>query len=146
MKWLFVFLALLAGATMPLQAGVNLRLKQALADPVWASFISFAVGTLALLVYGLLTRPIPTQAMAASAPFWAWGGGLLGAFFVTVIILLAANLGATTTMAWLLAGQFLCALILDHFGLISFDVHAISWQRVAGVVLLVLGAVLVNKY
>lgn len=146
MKWIYVLFALLAGATMPLQAGVNLRLKQALADPVWASLISFTVGTIALAIYAFATRPLPTMAMAASAPWWAWGGGLFGAFFVTVIILLAANLGATTSMAWLLAGQFLCAMILDHYGLISFDVHAISWQRVAGVVLLVAGAVMVNRY
>ena len=146
MKWIFVLFALMAGATMPIQAGINLRLKQALGDPVWASFISFAVGTLALLIYGLATRPVPSMAMASSAPLWAWSGGLFGAFFVTVIILLAANLGATASMAWLLAGQFLCALLLDHFGLITFDVHAISWQRMLGVMLVVGGALLVNRY
>jgi len=146
MKWLFVLFALVAGATMPLQAGVNLRLKQALGDPVWASLISFAVGTMALAIYGVTTRTVPTMAMAAAAPWWSWLGGLLGAFFVTVIILLAANLGATTSMAWLLAGQFLCALLLDHYGLISFEVHAISWQRLVGIVLIVVGALLVNRY
>lgn len=146
MKWMYVFLALIAGATMPLQAGINLRLRHALGDPVWAALISFAVGTMALLVYGVATRPIPTMGMAASAPAWAWTGGVCGAFFVTVTILLAGQIGATTTMAWLLAGQFSAALLLDHFGLISFDVHAISLPRIAGVILLIVGATLVNKY
>lgn len=146
MKWIFVLFALVAGATMPVQAGINLRLRQALGDPVWAAFISFAVGTIALAAYGLTTRPLPTMGMAATAPWWAWTGGLCGAFFVTVTILLAGQIGATTTMAWLLAGQFIAALILDHFGLISFDVHAISLPRILGVCLLIAGAVLVNKY
>lgn len=146
MKWIFVLFALVAGATMPMQAGINLRLKQALGDPVWAAFISFAVGTIALAVYGFAMRPVPTMAMASSAPWWAWTGGILGAFFVSTTILLAAHLGATTTMAWLLAGQFIAALVLDHFGLISFDVHVISWQRVLGVALLIAGAMLVNRY
>jgi len=146
MKWFFVILALLAGATMPIQAGVNLRLKQALGDPVFAALISFAVGTAALAVYAFLMRPTPTAAMASTAPWWAWTGGLYGAFFVSVIVVLAAQLGATTTMAWLLAGQFMVAIFLDHFGLISFEVHTLSWQRVFGVVMVILGANLVNRY
>lgn len=146
MKWMYVFFALLAGATMPLQAGINLRLRHALGDPVMAALISFAVGTMALAAYGVAMRPIPTLAMAASAPWWAWIGGLLGAFFVSATIVLAGELGATTTMAWLLAGQFVAALILDHYGLVSFNVHAVSWPRICGVILLIVGAFLVNKY
>jgi transporter family-2 protein len=146
MKWIFVLFALVAGATMPVQAGINLRLKQALGDPVFAALISFAVGTATLAIYAFAMRPVPTMAMASSAPWWAWTGGICGAFFVSVTIILAAQLGATTTMAWLLAGQFLVALLLDHFGLICFDVHTLSWPRILGVVLVVIGAMLVNKY
>lgn len=131
---------------MPVQAGINLRLKQALGDPVFAALVSFAVGTVALAVYSFTMRPVPTVAMAASAPGWAWIGGVIGAFFVSASIVLAANLGAATSMAWLLAGQFLAALVLDHFGLIAYQVHEISLPRVIGVILLVIGAVLVNKY
>jgi len=146
MKWIFVILAMVAGAAMPLQAGINLRLRYALGDPIWAALVSFAVGTLALAAYVLATRPAPTLAMVSGAPWWAWTGGMLGAFFVTVTIILAANLGAATSMAWLLAGQFVAALILDHFGLVSYAVHGVSWQRVAGVGLVIVGALLVNKY
>ena len=115
-------------------------------DPIFAALVSFGVGTLALAVYSFALRPAPTVAMAASAPWWSWLGGLLGAFFVTVIIVLAAQLGATASMAWLLAGQFLAALVLDHFGLISFTVRDVSWPRLAGVALVLAGAYLVNKY
>lgn len=146
MKWMYVFLALAAGATMPVQAGINLRLKHALGDPVFAALVSFSVGTAALAVYSLAMRPMPTAAMAASAPWWAWLGGLCGAFFVSVSIVLAANLGAATSMAWLLTGQFLAAVLLDHYGLIAFQVHEVSVPRLIGVALLVIGAVLVNKY
>ena len=147
MKWIFIFLALVAGALMPLQAGINLRLRTALGDPIWATMASFAVGTVVLVFYALASRlPVPTLSMAATAPWWAWTGGALGAFFVFASIVLAGELGAATTMAWLLAGQFLAALILDHYGLVSFQVHQISWPRLLGVALLIFGAVLVNKY
>ena len=147
MKWIFVLFALVAGAVMPLQAGINLRLKTALGDPTLAAMVSFAVGTVALLVYALVSRaPMPTMSMVATAPWWAWTGGFLGAFIVFSTIILAAQLGAATMMAWLLAGQFLAALILDHYGLVSFEVHQISWPRLLGVALLIVGALLVNKY
>lgn len=146
MKWIFLLFALLAGATMPLQAGINLRLRHFLGDPVLAALVSFAVGTLALAVYGLSTRPLPSAEMVAGAPWWAWLGGLLGAFFVSATIILAGELGATTTMAWLLAGQFTFALVLDHYGLISFAVREVSPLRILGVALLVVGAYLVKKY
>ncbi|QGY39232.1 EamA-like transporter family protein [Pseudodesulfovibrio cashew] len=146
MKWIFVLLALVAGATMPVQAGINLRLREALGDPIVAALVSFAVGTIALAVYCFALRPVPTLAMAAGAPWWSWLGGLCGAFFVSVIIILAAKLGATSSMVWLLAGQFLAALILDHFGLIAFDVRVITWQRLAGICLVLAGAVLVSRY
>ncbi|MGL1861178.1 MAG: DMT family transporter [Pseudodesulfovibrio sp.] len=146
MKWIYVLFALVAGASMPLQAGINLKLRHSLGDPIMAALVSFAVGTLVLTVYGLSMRPIPSMAMVASAPWWAWCGGLLGAFFVSATIILAGHLGATTTMAWLLAGQFTFALVLDHYGLVSFDVHEISWPRILGVLLLFAGAYLVKEY
>ncbi len=139
-------LALVAGAAMPVQAGINLRLRYSLGDPVFAAFISFAVGTVALAVYSFATRPVPSMAMATSAPWWAWAGGLLGAFFVSITIILAQQLGAASSMAWLLAGQFVAALVLDHYGLVSYAVHTVSWPRMVGVALVIAGALLMNKY
>lgn len=147
MKWLFILLALLAGAGMPLQAGINLRLRHALGEPVAAALVSFAVGTLCLLAYVAAARtPLPIAGALSGTPWWAWTGGALGAFFVFATIVLAGQLGAATTMAWLLAGQFLAALLLDHFGLVSFTLREVTWPRVAGVALIIAGAVLVNKY
>jgi transporter family-2 protein len=147
MKWLYVLFAMAAGAMMPVQAGINLRLRGSLGDPVWAAAVSFGVGTVALLAYLLVTRtPAPSFGMAASAPAWAWTGGALGAFFVFATIVLAGQIGAASMMAWLLAGQLIAALALDHFGVVGYQVHTVSWPRVFGVCLLLAGAVLVNKY
>ena len=147
MKWIFVLFALVAGAVIPLQAGINLRLKTALGDPTLAAMVSFAVGTAALLACVLISRiSMPTMGMAATAPWWAWTGGFLGAFIVFSTIVLAAQLGAATMMAWLITGQLIAALVLDHYGLVSFEVHQITWPRLLGVALLIVGALLVNKY
>ena len=147
MKWMYLIFAMAAGALVPLQAGINLRLRGSLGDPVWAAAVSFGVGTVALLVYLLATRtPVPTGAMASTAPAWAWTGGALGAVFVFATIVLAGQIGATSMLAWLLAGQLAASLALDHFGLVGYQVHAVSWPRIFGVCLLLAGALLVNKY
>jgi transporter family-2 protein len=147
MRPLLMLTALLAGALMPVQAGVNAKLRLFLGDPYLASLVSFVVGTLALLAFMLVTRaPLPTLAAAAAAPWWSWLGGMLGAFFVAVTVILAYKLGATGMMAWLIAGQLIGSVLLDHTGAIGFAVREASWQRLAGVALLFAGAVLVNEY
>ncbi len=147
MRPLIMLTALVAGALMPVQAGVNARLREFLGDPVMASLVSFAVGTVALFAFILVTRiPWPTAVMAASAPWWTWLGGILGAFFVAVTVILAFKLGATGLMAWIIAGQLIGSVLLDHTGAIGFAVREVTWQRLAGVMLLFAGAMLVNEY
>ena len=42
-------------------------------------------------------------------------------------------------------GQILTSVVLDHFGLMGFKEHSISWARAGGVVLLLAGAALVLR-
>lgn len=147
MRPMIMLTALVAGALMPVQAGVNARLREYLGDPIMASLVSFCVGTVALLGFILVTRtPLPSLAMASAAPLWSWFGGALGAFFVAVTVILAFKLGATGLMAWIIAGQLIASIMLDHTGALGFAVREVSWQRLAGVALLLGGAVLVNEY
>ena len=54
--WFYILLALAAGATVPTQAGINARLNLFTQSPVMSAGISFAVGTLVLVVYALVLR------------------------------------------------------------------------------------------
>lgn len=65
---------------------------------------------------------------------------------MAVSVILAFKLGATGLMAWIIAGQLVASVLLDHTGALGFAVREISWQRIAGVLLLLGGAVLVNEY
>ncbi len=140
-------LALLAGISIPTQAGVNATLDQSLRSPIWAATVSFAVGTVTLLVYALVLRlPLPLPAQAALAPSWSWFGGVLGAFFVSATIYLAPKLGATTMLGALLGGQMLAALILDHFGWLGFPTQPITMMRLLGVGLILAGVWLIRTH
>ncbi|UTW03240.1 DMT family transporter [Amphritea atlantica] len=132
---------------LPLQAGVNAQLARAGGNALWASGISFLVGTLTLLmVYSSLRLTWPSFDELKEAPLWAWSGGLMGAFFVTCMAFFAPRLGATTLLALVISGQILASLLLDHFGAVGFNVHEINLWRILGVILIGTGVLLVRKF
>ncbi|PLX72897.1 MAG: hypothetical protein C0615_11595 [Desulfuromonas sp.] len=144
---LYILLALLAGIVIPTQAGINSQLSVWTRSSVLASTVSFIVGSVVLVIYSLVMRiPLPPLASAGSLSWWVWSGGAFGAFFVAATIFLAPKLGATTMVALLLAGQMVASLILDNFGLLGYPVHPISLGRIAGVLLIAGGVMLVRNF
>src|ERR687887_74601 len=87
---LYLLLAAAAGAMLPVQAGVNAQLARFVGGPVRASFVSFLVGTIALLALSVaILKPLPSGSKLGTAPWWVWVGGLLGAFYVVGVIVSA---------------------------------------------------------
>jgi transporter family-2 protein len=76
-------MAVVAGSLLPLLGAFNAKLGAAIASPLHASVISFTVGTLAMVTYVFATRQSAAWAGAATAPWYAWLGGLCGAFSLT---------------------------------------------------------------
>ena len=145
--YFYILLALAAGAMMPTQAATNNKMAMIVDSPVLSAFISFVVGTIALLVY-LLVSGVPLGNLAASkeAPAIAWVGGLLGAFFVASAVTLVPRLGVAMTFSLIVAGQMLVTLVIDHFGLLGVPVKEINLTRLSGILLITAGVVLIRKF
>lgn len=145
--YLYLLIALLAGAMMPTQAGTNNKMAAVVGSPILAAFISFFVGTVALFAYALLSgESLLSMAEAKNAPPIAWIGGLLGAFFVTAAVTLVPRLGVAMTFSLIIAGQMIVTLIIDHFGLLGVPVKEISLVRIGGILLITAGVVLIRKF
>jgi bacterial/archaeal transporter family-2 protein len=145
--WGALAVAVVAGAMLPLQAGINAELARFIDGPSRAAFVSFLVGTLALLVLSLVaTRGLPSPGRLDGAPWWIWVGGLLGAFYVFGSIVAAPRLGAVVLIGAVLAGQSVASLLIDHYGWVGFEEHAITPGRVVGVALLAVGVALVRAF
>ncbi len=142
---LLVLFALVAGLFLPLQAGVNTRLAHFVGGPVRASMVSFAVGAIVLLVVVLLFYR-SGGVHARHAPWWAWLGGFLGAFYVTATVVVPVRIGAAPFFGILVAAQLVMGVLIDRFGLIGFPERGLSPMRLVGVVLLVGGALLVRLF
>jgi transporter family-2 protein len=143
----YLVLALAAGACLPTQAGINAHLNLWTRSPVLAAAISFAVGTITLILYAFLRRvPLPPVGNLSTYPWWIWSGGCLGAFFVATTVILAPKLGATSMLAFIIAGQMAASVSLDHFGLLGYPVQTVNAWRLAGVFMVVGGAILVRFF
>lgn len=142
----WMFMAFLSGAFLPIQAGFNTKLGKVGESAVHASLISFVVGTLALFVYVLLTKQAVSWTGLKSAPAYTWMGGLLGAFYVTVMVLAFPKLGPGLTFGLLIAGQMLISVWLEHINVLVAQPHPITWLRMMGVILVVAGVVIIRKY
>lgn len=141
-------IALLAGLAVVIQAGVNSELKLSINNPILTALLSFCVGTIFLFMYILLTNrtPLPSLTTLAGISWWKWTGGLLGAIYITAVIIVSPRIGAANTIGFIVAGQLIAAVIFDHFGWIGFPVKMISLGRIAGVALLIAGVYLIRRF
>ena len=145
-EWILVLLAFVAGTAVPVQFAVNAEMRGAVGGPVLAAAISFVVGTLALLVAVVVAREgAPSPSDLAGAPWWAWAGGFLRAFYVTASIILTPRLGAVTTVGFIIAGQVAMSIILNRYGLLNLPLQPITLPKLGGAILVIVGAVLVLR-
>lgn len=146
MKVLFYLLPILAGVAMSIQSGINSQLRIAINHPLMAALISFLGGTFLLMLLLLFAKqPTPSLETLGGISWYKFTGGLLGAFVVTVVLLSVKEVGASNMFVLIVAGQLITALLMDHYGVLGMRMNPVSFQKMAGIVLVVAGAYLVNR-
>ena len=140
--WVAMAAIALGGAAIATQAPINARLATHVGDPVAAAAISFLVGFLVLGAVTLMRGGVPGAEAMASAPWWAWVGGALGAFYVWAAVWSVGQLGVVTMVAALIFGQLFAALTLDALGAFGLQIREVSPTRLLAVGFVGLGLVL----
>lgn len=139
-------MASIAGALLPVQAGLNTKLSKAIESPVYAATISFIVGTIGLILYILLTKQTIVWTGIKTVPFYVWIAGLMGAFYVTVIILSFPKLGPGLTFGLVVAGQMFISALLEHYNILVSEHKPINFYRILGMAMIVAGVILIRKF
>jgi transporter family-2 protein len=142
---LALVLAVIGGVLLAVQAPTNALLGKASGSPIVAAFISFLIGTIALGAAVAGTSGRLFDPSLKQVPWYAWLGGFYGAFFVAVAAFGAPRVGVGVLLTTAIAGQLAAALVLDHFGMFGLARHPVTLTRAAGLVLVLIGAVLVRK-
>jgi transporter family-2 protein len=112
----------------------------------WSGLASYVLGVLCMPLLALAFRdPVPSISVAVRIPWWAWSGGLLGAIFIALGIVLVPQLGAAAFIAFLIAGQMIASVAFDHFGLFGLAQRPIDLPKVIGIALLIGGVLLMKR-
>lgn len=145
MNNLYILFAVAAGAGVAAQAVINARLRFVLGAPVWAAITQFAVGLVLLGGIAVLTRQaLPPSGSMSRAPWWMWTGGIFGATFIMMSVIVTPRLGAAVMMAATIVGQLGAALVIDHYGWFGAETIPVSATRLLGAALLATGVVLIR--
>lgn len=142
---LAIALTVFAGALVAMQAPINSALGRAVGS-VQGAVVSFSVGLLALLVLAALTTGVGTPGRARGLEWYHFvAGGLIGATYVTTVLITVRTLGAGGLTAATIAGQLAMAVAIDHFGLLGLPRNPVNPSRLLGVALLAAGTLLIVR-
>jgi transporter family-2 protein len=139
-------LTIAAGISVVVQQALNANLRIAIGSAAWSGLVSYAIGLVCMAALVIALRdPLPSAAVAARIPWWAWSGGVFGAIFIALATVLIPQLGAATFIALLVTGQMLASLTLDHYGWLGLEQRSVDLPRLIGVCLIIGGVVLIRR-
>ncbi len=147
MNIFYYLLAILCGIGTSIQSGVNSELRKSLNHPLLAAIISFGSGFVVLLtLYPFFSKsPLPSLASVRGISVWQFTGGLLGAFYVTSVIMSIQKIGSANMTTLIVGSQLLMAVVLDHFGWLGFQQQPLNIWRILGILFIVFGALLILR-
>lgn len=141
---IFVLMALAGGAALAIQAAINSQLaKGLLTQPLVAATVSFTIGTILLFILCWWKADLSGawQQMPRQS-WWKYLGGVLGAGFILSTVFLAPKLGITNMLFFVIIGQLLTAIVVDHFGLFHMPVRPLEIWHAIGLFVMGIGLAL----
>lgn len=141
---LLVILTAGAGGLIALQAPINAGLARATGG-LPAALVSFTIGAVALAAIVVLSGEAGGLSSTFSVSWYYLLGGLLGAVYVANALVAVSVIGAGGVAAATVTGQLTAAVAIDRLGLFGLDQVPLSPGRIAGIVLLLVGTVLIVR-
>lgn len=139
-----VLLTAITGGLIALQAPINSMLGKSIGT-FQAAFVSFLIGTIALCGIAAFSGGLGSVGEIRSVPWHYLLGGLLGAAYVTSVLVTVRALGAGGVTAATIAGQLTVSVLADQFGWLGVEKDPISLDKLAGLLLLAGGTFLIVR-
>ena len=140
--------ALSLGVVLTTQVATNKQLGEQLDNLYIPALANMVIGLVATLGITLaFTRHWPSAAAVKGVPgYGGLAGGVLGAVYLTGIIVLAPRIGAAALIGLVVTGQIVFSVMVDQFGWFGFAPHAANLPRLAGCLLLIGGVALISRF
>ena len=138
----FLITAFLMGVILSTYLPMNSSASRFLGSSIAASFSFFIVATITSLCILLISGQYQCLTKLKSVPVYLHVAGIISAFFIVGTTFLVPRIGARTFFILLVAGQILMAIVISHFGLLESPQDPVTMKKVAGAILVIVGAVL----
>ena len=140
-----VVLTAAVGGLIALQAPINSQLGKTVGS--WqAAAVSFTSGTVLLVAIVLVAGGgFGEVGEARGLPWYYLTGGILGAAYVTTVLVTVRSLGAGGVVAATIAGQLTMAVVIDQFGVLGVEKQPATALKLLGIALLAAGTFLVIR-
>src|ERR1700741_4374460 len=92
--FVFIVLALITGALIPIQASTNAAFSKSIGNPYLTGVMVLLVGLIAAILFILLSKTkIPNLTQFKNAPLYSYAGGLIVCTYVIMITVITPKLG-----------------------------------------------------
>ena len=137
--------AVISGSFTAIQQAINGHLGTLLHRPFQASFMSFFIGLLAIILVTLsIERRFITKIEIRSIKKWNILGGIWGSFFVLGAVLAVPKIGAGLNIMMAILGQIVGSMLVQQFGWWHSDRYPIKPLQVVGVLVMLVGIVCIK--
>jgi transporter family-2 protein len=131
---LLILMPIVAGVSIAMQAVFMAQMDRRMGT-FESVFMTYAVG---LLIIGLVILLLRGGRLGAAVglPWYVFTAGFFGLVIIGGISFSAARVGLVSTFVVIVATQFVCSSLIDHFGLFGQSVRVLDLPRVAGIAML----------
>ncbi len=141
MKLLAVFLVILAGMGLSVEAGLLGPLGEKVGH-YWATLSLFGIEAVLAGLLMLFWGPRKPASFLAS-PGWQLTGGIWGPLYVIILTVATPIIGITLLMTGVLAGQVTKSLLIDHFGWFGAERRPVNGKKLIALAFVAAALVLI---
>ncbi len=143
LKFIYVF-PLIAGFCACFQGTMNGHWQSRIGVHSTILINGFVVAILTTLFF-VTANQTPIEKIASEIRPWVLLNGVCGATIITIAALTFPRIGAAPVIVLMVAGQLITAIILDHFGVLNLPRHPLSFLRVAGIAVVIIGVIMTTR-
>lgn len=132
-----VIVGLMGGMAVGLQAPLATIINQRLG--VLESVFIVHLGGLLAVAIPLLVLGGGKLGLWQTVPWYALLAGLLGVIIIGATVFMVPKIGVAAAITLIITGQLVIAATIDHFGVLEVELRPISWDRMFGLGLVLMG-------
>ena len=140
---LVILVGLLGGIAVGAQAPILNMISQRLGSMESVFIVHFGGAVLSALI--LLAQRGGALGQWQTLPWFTLLAGAFGLVVVSAINFTIPRLGATATVALIVAGQLVIGVLIDHFGILNVPVRTLDLGRIVGIIVLFVGVYLLIR-